>query len=801
LRKFLIIILISLVVIPCRSQNTAYGLLTGTVTDENKKPLYGASVQLVACSDSLLYKATTTDKNGFFSIRDIVMGYYKLTISFLGFQSLIIDSIYFRKERFDFNMDDIILKLKTDQNLSEVIIYAEKPLIESKEGNITFNAGESALAAGSTAIELLATLPLITKDPGGKILVRGKEPKILIDDKPVELNLQQLQDLLESMPGSSIEKIEVLTNPPPQYANEQGGVINIITKKGKVGMGGRLTMAAGTRGDRSMNGNFTYRKNKLALTVNAGKGYNRIAGGGYSERKNFYLDSINYFNTLSRYVNKNDRPNLRLNLDYEWKKNQLLNFSINHNQNEFVNQNNTEFKNLNRFEEIYRLSERTVQSEGHNTNSTINLSYTWKGKTAGEQLRVIANTGFSKNENNRHFYQEFFFPDHTPNGLDSTQQQFTDNRSNSFVGRVNYDKPLVPQKTFLSIGTMYNRSNNTVEVNAAYRKKPDGIFVPLDLLSTRFIFHQTITNMRISLKQLFNGRFSLTAGIAAEQTTIHFELLKEGKNAGNGYWNLLPFINLNKNWKDQLHLTFSYRRTIQRPGISQLNPAIDFSDPYNIRFGNYQLAPSLAHNFDIIAGRTHSRYFINLGAGFNLVEDIFSQLRTLLPDGKTQITWENIGNRKEYEISTWNGYTLSQKIKLNFSASFTYNQYSPYDKAVKKFRDGGSFTANLNGNYSAGDRWNFTGNFSSNRFANPQGAVSWNLSMNVGVQRKLLSKKLILTFNFIDPFRNQQTNSFTSGTNFQVQTFSFTQTRNYRLTVAYNFSKTAKKKITLPVKG
>ena len=55
-------------------------------------------------------------------------------------------------------------------------------------------------------------------------MVRGKEPKILIDDKPVELNLQQLQDLLESMPGSSIEKIEVMTNPPPQYANEQGGV-------------------------------------------------------------------------------------------------------------------------------------------------------------------------------------------------------------------------------------------------------------------------------------------------------------------------------------------------------------------------------------------------------------------------------------------------------------------------------------------------------------------------------------------------------------------------------------------------
>ena len=117
-------------------------------------------------------------------------------------------------------------------------------MIESKDGNITFNASESAFAAGSNASELLNNVPLVTKDPNGKILVRGKEPKILIDDKPVELNLQQLQDMLESLPGSSIEKIEVMTNPPPQYANEQGGVINIVTRKGRVGMGGRISFSS-----------------------------------------------------------------------------------------------------------------------------------------------------------------------------------------------------------------------------------------------------------------------------------------------------------------------------------------------------------------------------------------------------------------------------------------------------------------------------------------------------------------------------------------------------------------------------
>jgi outer membrane receptor for ferrienterochelin and colicin len=48
------------------------------------------------------------------------------------------------------------------------------------------------------------------------------------DDKPVELD-KQLQDLI-SMPGSMIEKIEVMTT-AAQYANERGGVINIVTKK------------------------------------------------------------------------------------------------------------------------------------------------------------------------------------------------------------------------------------------------------------------------------------------------------------------------------------------------------------------------------------------------------------------------------------------------------------------------------------------------------------------------------------------------------------------------------------------
>jgi hypothetical protein len=762
--------------------------------DSTNKALQGATVQLISFADSLPKKTAQTDKNGGFTLTNIPFGYYKLQFSFVGFQSLILDSIWFRKERFDFNLNDIILKSKTSsENLGEVIVYAEKPLVQSKEGNITFNAGESALAAGSTAAELLQNVPLVTKDPNGKILVRGKEPKILIDDKPVELNLQQLQDLLESMPGSSIEKIEVMTNPPPQYANEQGGVINIVTKKGKVGISGRISLSAGTRGEASLNGSFTYRKKGLAININGGTGYNRFEGNGYSIRQNIYTDSTNHFNTKNNYLNKNWRPNFRANIDYDISKSQSINFVLNYNQNDYHNWNKTTYTNLNRFDSIYKLSERTINNEGDNYSPNASFSYTLKQKDFSI-LKIISSYSYSGSNSDRDFYQQYFNPDHTPNGSDSTQQQLNDTKTYGYNIRLNYDKPFANKKTFLSVGGFFNRSKNHIVVDASYLKKPDEVLVKLDQLSNDFNFYQTISNLRGSVKQILAENFSITAGLSAEATDIWFQLFKEKRDVKNNYWTFLPFGNINRNWKEKLNLTFSYRRTIRRPGIGELNPTIDFGDPYNVRFGNPGLVASTSHNFDLVIGKTKPLYYTNLGFGYNIVQDVFAQVRTLLPDGKTQITYENISGRKEYELSTWNGYTISKKLRMNLSASYTYSTYSNFDHEVRHFRDGGSFTSNINSTFIPKDIWNITGSFTLNRFANPQGYAKWNTGMNLGVQRKFLEKRLMITFNTIDPFVQQENRSYTFAPNFNLQSFSTTNTRNFRLSVSYIFNNQPKKK-------
>lgn len=763
------------------------GTISGQVLTQQGKPIESASVRLFLMADSAVSFASVTDRQGDFMLTSIPPGYYRLCVSYVGLSQFCLDSLWFRVEKLNFNIDSIILKTNASNQLKEVVIYAEKPLFESKDGGITYNVSESAAAAGSSAAELLTQVPLVTRDPDGKISVRGKEPRILIDDKPVELNLQQLQDLLESMPGSSIEKIEVMTQPPAQYANEQGGVINIVTKKGRVGKSGRLSLAAGTRGEVNLNANFTYRKKGLVLTLAAGFSDNQFAGESSSLRKNSYTDSSNYLSIGNQNQNRTRRPMARLSLDYEAGKRSVFTFSLQHNGQRSHNNSDTRFTNLNRFNAISRASDRMVSGSTSSASPALSLSYQYKPK-AGETFKVVANYNYSLTDNDREFYQRYYTADLQFTGVDSLQRQQIDQAVSTYTIRIFYDKMLANKKTFLSAGSYYQYGSHHVVNEASFKKRPEQIMLPLPGLSNDLWFYQGVGNWRLSVRQLLGKQFSVTTGAALEQTTIFFDLLTENKKVSNSYMSWLPFANVNKNWKDKLSLTMSYRRTINRPGLGQLNPTVDFSDPYNVRFGNPFLEASSAHNFDLIVSRTRPGYFLNIGWGYNQIEDIFSPVRTLLEGGKTQVTWENISGRKEVEFSSWNGVNLSTRLKINVNASVTLQRYGAYDIAVRKFRNGASFSSSVGYAWVASDVWNSNGTININRFANPQGFANWTAAIQLAVQRKLVKKKLLVTATVIDPLINQQRKSYTYGPNFSLEGFTLTRTQNYRLTVAYLLS-------------
>ncbi len=763
------------------------GVMSGNLINEKSEPLSGATIVLTLHADTLQLSIIQTDSKGDFKFSLLKTGYYFLKASYIGKRPLRIDSIHVRAERLDFNIPDIMMKNNDISQLEQVVIYAEKPLIESRDGNLTFNVTESANAAGATAGELLTQMPLVSKDADGKITVRGKEPRILIDDKPVELNLQQLQDLLESLPGSSIEKIEVMTNPPPQYANEQGGVINIVMRKGRIGKSGRIGITAGTRGELSLSGSYNYKKKGLTLAVNAGWNQNRFRGQGYSTRQNRYTDSTNYLSTSNQNHSQNKRPSLRVNIDYQVTPKSMLNGVLQLNQNAATQFSGTRFTTINHFDIPWRITDRSIYTVNNNWSPSLQLNYTFKPKP-GHILRILTNWAGGQQDSDRDFFQYYLRPDGGISRQDSIQKQAVDNLNRGGSLRLLYDKTWQPLKLTFSGGALYNFTITHALTNASYQKMPEQIYLPLPLLSNDFVFTQGVSQFRVSLKKVIGENFSVTGGISVEKTQISFDIRNENKQVENQYPTWLPFFNFNKSWKDRFSATLSYRRSINRPGMQQLNPVLDFADPFNLRFGNPNLQASTIEHFNLVLSRNRAKYFLNLGMGYHQVNAVFSQVRTLVEGGKTEITWENISSREELEVSTWNGFTLAKKLKLNASASFTYMKYGIYDRMVRKFRNGPSFTTTLGQQWTPHENWNLTSNFNLNRFATPQGFARWNSSLTVGIQAKFLAKKLVTTFNMIDPLMNQERRNFTYGPNFSVESYSMTYTRNYRFSIAYVIS-------------
>lgn len=770
------------------------GLIIGNILEaKTGKPLAFASLQLKDLGDTSRRLSTVADKNGAFEFNKLSLGYYRLTVIMVGFAQMNIDSIYLRPERYDFNLGDIKLN-DAASTLNEVIVYAEKPLIENKDDKITYNVGESALSGGASTAELLKNMPLVNNDPNGKILLKGKEPRILIDDKPTELNAQQLQDLLESLPGSSIEKIEIMTNPPPQYATETGGVINIVTKKGKIGWVGRTTLSMGTRGEGNLAANTSYRTQPFSINITAGLGGSILTGNSYSKRENIYRDSTNYFNTTGSFENKNLRPNLRVQTDFEFNKRNQLNFTYQGNLNYYDNESVNTFVNINRNKEVYRNSTRTNGSKGEGYGHNASLSYTHKAKNPAEFIRVILNVNANKNNNDRAFFQEFLNPDFSATGVDSTQSQFFDNLNRSASIRADYNKPLKKKGSNFTTGVVYNRSFFHNTLNTSFLRKSDGVFIPNDILSNDFEFLQNIFTARAGYGLSFGKGWRLNFGLQAEHTEMGFTFLKgNGSDVNNGYWNVLPNISLRKEFNKSLNSTLIYRATIRRPGIGELNPNVDYSDPYNLRFGNPYLRPTLSDNFDWNLSWIKGKYYINTSIGYNRLKDVFNSIRNLVGDGKTELSWLNIADRREYEASIWGGYTFSKQLRVNTSMGYTMNKYSETEKKLYRYRDGNSFYSSLNYTFTPSNVLTFEGNIRFSNFANPQGRSRSNVNMNLGVQHRFFDRRLILSFNAIDPFTPQRFTNYTYGTNFNLESFNSSNTRNFRIAVSYQLNKVVQK--------
>src|SRR5690606_20954269 len=119
-----------------------------------------------------------------FRIDNVAAGKYRITVSFIGYTTKIIDPIITTGGKPDLNLGTIILS-PNSKVLKEVLVEGQAALVENKIDKLVYNAEKDVTISGGNATDVLRKVPLLSVDYEGNVSLRGSSNiRVLINGKP-----------------------------------------------------------------------------------------------------------------------------------------------------------------------------------------------------------------------------------------------------------------------------------------------------------------------------------------------------------------------------------------------------------------------------------------------------------------------------------------------------------------------------------------------------------------------------------------------------------------------------------------
>ncbi|GAB3917731.1 outer membrane beta-barrel family protein [Mucilaginibacter boryungensis] len=752
-----------------------------------------ATVGLYKVGSDIAAKGTSSNDGGIFNFYNVPFGSYSLRISFVGYDKQIIDRVEVSATHMVANLGTIRLKPSVGNALAEVVISDKKPQIEYSADQITYNVGESLQAEGSVATDILKNVPMVNVDINGNATIAGKRnTRIFIDGKPSDYMTANITDLLNILPSDAIDKIEVMTNPPVKYSADGEGIINIVLKKGyKVGLNGTISMTGGTLGNYNINSYASYRTKTLSLNSSYAFGESQNIGDSYSLRKNFFPDTLFYRNNFSNRDGHNFGHNFRTGMNWDIDSTRNLRFTSNFNFNKSSAESFTDYHYLDELAIESNLNKQNNSSHNNSFNYALTADYSWKITKDGEQLEASALYSANTSGNNRYLSRDYLDGNGLPViGKSPVEQTYDiDGANHGFEFKMDYDKPLGKPKNSLSAGVSANMrtNNNDQEVNNYNYLL--GQYMPNNGLTNRFIFNANIYSAYASLNLHTTNNWSFRIGGRGELTDMGFNLssLSQKYNI-KPYVNIFPNLSASRMFKDKYTVGLSYSERIARPREFALNPQIETSDSTNISFGNPNLRPAFTRQLDLSFGMFEKKWSIYPRLGYSSTSSIIERITTVTPNGVSQSTYDNLSNSQYYTINIYGNYRPNKKINLNGGGTLGRIVYQT-TSANAISRDGFSVNARAGITMDLPQRLAFEGNMNYYSNTSAQGHNSGSVSTSFGVRKIFLKNKLKFRIMAINPLSQSNAHSYAEGLNFTRESYSSTRTRNFSMTVSYNFTK------------
>lgn len=768
------------------------GTIKGTVTDAHGQAVEYATVMLLQATDSSLVKGAISDSLGRYQFEKVPRGRYILSARMVGFAQATSRQVEVIESTQSYSMPALQLAEQAQQ-LQEVAVEAQRPLLEQHADRLVVNVEGSILAGGGTAMEVLEKSPGITIDRDDNISLKGKQGVIvMIDGKQTYLLSQEVANMLRCMSSEAIEKIELITNPSSKYdAAGNSGIINIQTKKNSnMGMNGSFTAGTGygRYGKANTGINLNYRQGKVNLFGSYNYRYNR----GFSNT--FIRDRYSISEQDTSIFNQNNyRPFLSTNHQFkggaDW----------------FVNDKNTFGFLVSGYSNVLALDiagdatavnpsgEQLLALESYNdayhgyNSLSYNLNYRRTFEREGQELTADADYSRFIGETFNTIDNYFYYGGQTTTA-DSSQHLRSDIPSviDIKVGKVDYVHPLGEKEAKLEFGVKTSMVTTDNDVHFDVRQ---GENWQTDRGKTNHFIYQESIHAGYANWSGKLGQYILQLGLRAEQTSFKGESITMDSVVENSYLKLFPSVFAGRKLGEQHQLNASYSRRIDRPSYQSLNPFIYYLDPYNYYQGNPLLQPQFTHAFEF--SHTYKGAYIT-SLGYSRTTDVLTQITEQDDVTKvTKMTTLNLQSLTNVNLTISAPVTLFKWWNMTNNLNAYYNEFSgPY---LGETISNAQFSMNLNVNnrlslpagFTAeiGGMYNSPGVFGISR-------IRSRYMLNAGIQKTFWDKKASLKLNVNDVFQTMRFEQEVQFANMNYRTIARWESRKAFLTFTYRFGNT-----------
>jgi hypothetical protein len=576
------------------------GKIAGTIKDGgNQKIIDAASIALLKSSDSSLIKTSVTDKEGNFLFENVKDGSYLVSASSIGHVKVYSPLIVISETNKTANTG-ILKLLPGTKNMAEVVVTAKKQFIERRIDKMILNPDALLTNSGATALEVLEKAPGVTVDKDGNISLKGKQGvMVMLDGKPSYMTPTELANYLRSMASSTIDQIEIMTNPSAKYdAAGNSGIINIKTKKNKQkGFNGSATAAYGQGVYAKTNNsvNLNYRQGKVnlfsTLTGNYREDYQEL---DISRRyKNDDGSTKAIFEQESFQKKYRNNYGGKVGMDYYASKKTTLGMVVSGYYSPSADRGSNTSYLKNSAGVVDSIVTAQSIEDGVWKNGSINFNMRHTLDSTGKEITADVDYVNYVSDKDQLFTNSSYRPDWTKKSADLLEGSLPSDIK-IYSAKVDYVHPF---KNGLKMEAGLKTSFVTTDNTAGYSIIVDNTRTVDYEKTNHFQYDENINAGYVNFSRTIK-KWGFQTGLRVENTVY------EGNQFGNpqrtdssfkkSYTSAFPTAYVSYNADKNNSFGFSFGRRINRPDYEDLNPFLFFLDKYTYGAGNPSLNRCLA---------------------------------------------------------------------------------------------------------------------------------------------------------------------------------------------------------------